>query len=97
MKTFEEKGFSLRGGNYFRLNFKPLCISQYNMFMKRVDRESCFVAYKLCPFQFISGVQKSISWIQIEIQRISGTSGKACATDEIQAAQTQSDTDSVQP
>jgi hypothetical protein len=55
MKAFEENGFSPRGGNHFRLNFKSLCISQYNMFMKGVDRANQYLTY-------YSLLRKTVKW-----------------------------------
>jgi hypothetical protein len=52
--TSQAEGFSLRGGNHFRLNFKPLCISQYNVFLKGVDRADQYLAYSL--------LRKTVKW-----------------------------------
>jgi hypothetical protein len=44
----------LSARKFFRLNFKPLCISQYNMFMKGVDRADQYLAYSL--------IRKTVKW-----------------------------------
>jgi hypothetical protein len=60
---FEEKGFSSRGGNQFRLNFKPLCISQYNMFMKGVGRADKYLAYYSLLRETVKWTKKVALWL----------------------------------
>jgi hypothetical protein len=115
-KTFEEKGFSPRRGNHFRLNFKPLCISQYSMFMKGADRANQYLAYYSLLRKTVKWTKKDALWpincalfnsflvyknlnpgSKLKYKEFLVQLAKAWATDEILAAQTPSDTDSVRP
>ena len=60
---------------------KPICIFQYNMFMKGVDRADQYL-----------NLSKTKPYIKNEIQRISATSGKDWATDKVET-----DTDAARP
>jgi hypothetical protein len=63
MKTFEEKVFSLRRGNNFRLNFKPLCIFQYNMFLMGVGRADQYLAYYSLLRKTVKWTKKVALWL----------------------------------
>jgi hypothetical protein len=58
-----------------------------------VDKESFLVAYKLCHFQFIFGLQKS-KW---KYKAFLMNMAKGWATDKMVAAEPESDTDLVRP
>jgi hypothetical protein len=60
-----------------------------------VDKESCIVAYKLCPFQFILVYKNLNPGSKLKYKEFLVQVAKAWATDEMEAAQSQSDTDSV--
>jgi hypothetical protein len=49
--------------NHFRLNFKPLCISQYNMFMKGVDRADQYLTYYSLPRKTVKWTEKVALWL----------------------------------
>jgi hypothetical protein len=61
----------------------------------KVDIKSCTAVYKLCPFEFISGLQNLNPGSKLKYKEFLVQMAKAWATYEIQAAQMQSDTGSV--
>jgi hypothetical protein len=60
-----------------------------------VDKESCLVTYKLCHLSIRFCLQNLNPGFLIEIQRILVNVAKAWATDKMDAAETESDTDLV--
>jgi hypothetical protein len=62
-----------------------------------VGKESCIVPYKLYPFNSFLVYKNLNTGSKLKYKEYLVQVEKAWATDEIQAAQTQSDTDSVRP